>query len=168
MTKFKWHLLLTPEVSTEQLRGIISCETCSIWQVTTLTSQVCLPCGCLGQSLESHQDVIWFSLVSSHLQTQFSFWKKIRWLFISLQCKGCPSDHVDVQSSLSDLGCRQQCPRGKAELCLPAEATLHTNAYKGYQLWLQPELLVEDRNATRALWDCRVPCSVYPEMPLLV
>lgn len=35
----------------------------------------CLPCACLGQSLESHQDIIWFSWVSSHLQTPFSFWK---------------------------------------------------------------------------------------------
>lgn len=73
MARFKWHVLLTLEVSAEQLQGIISCETCSIWQVTTLTSQDCLPSVCLGLSLESHQDVIWFSLVSSHLQTQFSF-----------------------------------------------------------------------------------------------
>lgn len=56
--------------------------------------------------------------------------------------------------------------------CLPAEAALHSNAYQGslgsYQLWLQPELLLEDRNPTRAVWDCPVLCSGYPEMLLLV
>lgn len=67
---------------------------------------------------------------------------------------------------------QSQWSRDKAALCLPAEATLHSNSYRGslgsYQLWLQPEFLVEDRNPTRTLWDWPVLCSGYPEMPLLV
>lgn len=74
MTKFKWHLLLTPEVSTEQSQGIISCETCSIWQVTPLTSQV-LSSLCVLDKVWSHTKMSsgchWFLPIckcSSHFQ----------------------------------------------------------------------------------------------------
>lgn len=100
MTKFKWHLLLTPEVRTEQSQGIIPCESCSIWQVTTLTSRglssLCVSWTTFGATPRCHLVFIGFFRSANTVLIL----KELKWLLISLQCRGCPSDLVDAQSSL--------------------------------------------------------------------
>lgn len=89
-----------------------------IWQVTTLTSwglsSLCVSWTKFGVTPRCH--LVLIGLFPS--ANTVLILKKCRCLFISLQCKGHPSDHVDVQSNLSDLGHGQQCLRDKAAFCL--------------------------------------------------
>lgn len=170
MTKFKWHLLLTPEVSTEQSQGIISVKPVAFFKSPHWPLGSVFPV-CVLDKVWSHTKMSsgshWFLPICKHsshfekIQMAFNFLAVQRTSFRPCRCSE-QSQWPRPQTAVTD----------KAALCLPAEAALHSSSYKGslgsYQLWLQPELLVEDRNPTRALWDCPVLCLGYPEMPLLV